>query len=204
MAHTSSQYNILDPKTTEEEPEEQEEAAQAKGIIEQYEILRTWKDLFFGLVLHCVIMFIWLFFRFQKQFRATYVRVVTDIFIEAENEGSSKDEQTHVLSTMLFLPRGLPNRLPIRTVLIRNAYPNNVYAVIGYLLSMWGHNVVLQEVQGRGNSTGHWDAVNEKSDAKITLQWISRQKWFNAEAGVVAAGMSYNGMTAWATADADQ
>jgi uncharacterized protein len=62
-----------------------------------------------------------------------------------------------------------------------------------------GYHVVVQSVRGRFGSEGRWiPFVDEEADGRATLDWISRQPWFNGSLGLF--GSSYVGYTQWAIA----
>jgi alpha/beta superfamily hydrolase len=55
-----------------------------------------------------------------------------------------------------------------------------------------GYHVVVQSVRGRFGSEGRWiPFVDEEADGRATLDWISRQPWFNGSLGLF--GSSYVG-----------
>ena len=69
------------------------------------------------------------------------------------------------------------------------------------LMAERGYHVVAQTVRGRFDSGGEFDPlVNEEPDGRATLDWLSRQPWFNGQ--VATWGSSYVGYTQWAIADA--
>lgn len=62
-----------------------------------------------------------------------------------------------------------------------------------------GYNVVVQSVRGRFRSGGEFvPFVNEAADGRVTLEWLSRQPWFNGALGLW--GASYVGYVQWAVA----
>ncbi len=64
-----------------------------------------------------------------------------------------------------------------------------------------GYHVVVQSVRGRFLSDGEFDPfVNEAHDGTATIDWISRQEWFNGTLGLW--GPSYLGYVQWAVAAA--
>lgn len=59
-----------------------------------------------------------------------------------------------------------------------------------------GYAVVLQDVRGRGHSTGSFrQLLQEENDTADTLSWMERQPWFDGRAGLF--GGSYPGIAAW-------
>ena len=62
-----------------------------------------------------------------------------------------------------------------------------------------GYHVIVQSMRGRFGSEGRWvPFVNEATDGRATLDWISRQAWFNGSLGTF--GSSYPGYAQWAVA----
>lgn len=78
------------------------------------------------------------------------------------------------------------------------------YGRAGEILSIeWlakrGYVVIAQDVRGRGASTGDFfPLVNEMTDGKATLDWISQQQWCNGKVGMI--GGSYGGFVQWSAA----
>ncbi|MGI8855820.1 MAG: CocE/NonD family hydrolase [Thermomicrobiales bacterium] len=62
-----------------------------------------------------------------------------------------------------------------------------------------GYAVVVQDVRGRFESEGRFDAfVNERQDGYDTLEWLAAQPWCNGDVGMF--GGSYVGLTQWQAA----
>jgi putative CocE/NonD family hydrolase len=62
-----------------------------------------------------------------------------------------------------------------------------------------GYAVVVQDVRGRFESEGRFDAfVNERQDGYDTLEWLAAQPWCNGNVGMF--GGSYVGLTQWQAA----
>ncbi len=59
--------------------------------------------------------------------------------------------------------------------------------------------MVVQDVRGRGESTGVFDCIHDEEDAQATLEWITSQPWFSPEHGIGCLGMSYNGYCLYST-----
>lgn len=103
-----------------------------------------------------------------------------------------------------FSPRG-DGDFP--TILIRTPYGRSgEIGAFGLLQSVaftiWagcGYHVVVQGTRGRFRSGGAFDPfVHETDDGRATIDWISRQPWFNGSLGLW--GLSYLGYTQWAVA----
>ena len=93
-----------------------------------------------------------------------------------------------------YRPRS-PGRFP--TVLVRTPYDRK-NAVTGFLLRLLakrGYNVVAQDVRGRFDSEGEFDAfAGEDADGRATMDWVSVQPWFDGSLGMW--GLSYLGLRA--------
>lgn len=88
------------------------------------------------------------------------------------------------------------------TILIRTPYHRLVGAAlfwVGPRFAERGYHVIVQDVRGRFESTGLFEPfVNEVADGCATLDWITRQAWFNGVLGMW--GQSYLGYVQWAIA----
>jgi hypothetical protein len=91
------------------------------------------------------------------------------------------------------------------TVLIRTPYgigwapPLFLIPLLSGFLARRGYNVVLQDTRGRYASEGSfYPFVHEADDGSDTLEWISKQPWFDGRLGMW--GASYFGYTQWAVA----
>jgi putative CocE/NonD family hydrolase len=97
---------------------------------------------------------------------------------------------------------------PYPTVLIRTPYGRGLEApgfnglgmiVAAQAFASRGFAVVVQTVRGRFDSDGVFDPrVNEPSDGRATMQWITAQPWFGGSLGLW--GQSYLGFVQWAVA----
>jgi len=91
------------------------------------------------------------------------------------------------------------------TILVRIPYTANLYNSyrIDLISRIWaehGFNVVMQGTRGRGHSEGEYYPFKyEGADGLVTLEWISKQPWFNGRLGMW--GGSYFGYTQWVLAD---
>lgn len=93
------------------------------------------------------------------------------------------------------------------TVLIRSPYGRGRDAFpFGWLMIFLaqrfaerGYHVVVQTARGQFDSGGRFEPyVNEKEDGLATIDWITRQPWFNGVLGTW--GPSYLGLVQWAVA----
>jgi predicted acyl esterase len=104
------------------------------------------------------------------------------------------------LSTDLYLPTATT---PAPTVLIRTPYDKGARAGFKPRLAMYladcGYAVVVQDVRGRGRSSGTPSPyVHEAPDGYDAIEWIVRQPWSNGAVGMV--GGSYAALAQWAAA----
>ena len=104
------------------------------------------------------------------------------------------------LATDIYLPAGLG---PWPTVLIKTPYDKGARS--GYkpqmaiFLADRGYATVVQDVRGRGRSTGAAvPLVHETLDGYDTIDWIIGRPWSNGNVGMV--GGSYCALTQWAAA----
>ena len=66
-------------------------------------------------------------------------------------------------------------------------------------LARAGWAVVFQDVRGRWDSKGTFDAVRQElDDGAAAVEWCAQQRWSNGS--VAMAGASYNGWTQWSAA----
>lgn len=88
---------------------------------------------------------------------------------------------------------------PFPTILIRTPYGRRAIAIFARCFAEHGYHVIVQDVRGRFDSEGVYDPfINEASDGKATLQWLSERRWFNGALGTW--GLSYLGYVQWAMA----
>ena len=89
----------------------------------------------------------------------------------------------------------------VPTILVRVPYTrtfSNSYKadLVGRIWSEQGYTVVFQGVRGRGGSGGnYYPFLNEEKDGIETLEWLSKQEWFDGRLGMW--GGSYFGYTQW-------
>ena len=101
------------------------------------------------------------------------------------------------LDTNIYHPNGV-GRYP--TILLRTPYGKGDDLPLGYLSFIrHGYAVVMQDVRGRYQSEGVFDALEQEGpDGYDTLAWISRQPWSDGKAGMI--GGSYLGIAQWKVA----
>jgi predicted acyl esterase len=108
------------------------------------------------------------------------------------------------LFTRIYTPSSIPEGgLP--TVLRRTPYAfpesEQFYDDQGAFFAAQGFVYIVQDIRGRGRSTGTFETGNvliEKQDGFDTCEWIVRQAWSNGKIGTF--GGSYSGYTSVVTA----
>lgn len=101
------------------------------------------------------------------------------------------------LATDLYLPRHRQG--PVPAVLIRTPYNREDGAAGWFRYVHRGYAVVIQDVRGKGDSSGEWvPHRHEMEDGDTTLSWIAAQDWCDGRIGT--AGGSYLGYVQWAMA----
>lgn len=91
-----------------------------------------------------------------------------------------------------------PGRGPFPTLLMRQPYGRAVASTVVYAQPAWfaaqGYNVVIQDVRGRGGSTGRFYPFrHEGPDGAATLEWLARRPECDGRLGMY--GFSYQGIT---------
>lgn len=94
---------------------------------------------------------------------------------------------------------------PHPTLLMRQPYGRDIASTVVYAHPVWfarhGYNVVIQDVRGRGDSTGDFYPFrNEQQDGAETIAWLRTLPESNGKIGMY--GFSYQGMTQWLVAAA--
>jgi uncharacterized protein len=94
---------------------------------------------------------------------------------------------------------------PHPTLLMRQPYGRDIASTVVYTHPVWfarhGYNVVIQDVRGRGDSTGDFYPFrNEQRDGAETIAWLRTLPESNGKIGMY--GFSYQGMTQWLAAAA--
>jgi uncharacterized protein len=120
-------------------------------------------------------------------------RVETDVMVPM------RDGVT--LATDLWIPDGEDPKpaLLVRLPYGKNLFPSMPFMANTLFLLESGYCVVWQDCRGTSRSNGvfvpHRD---DPSDGADTVEWIGRQSWCDGNVGMY--GLSYLGMTQWATA----
>ena len=83
-------------------------------------------------------------------------------------------------------------------LLMRQPYGRRIASTVAYAHPEWyaarGYIVVIQDVRGRGSSSGYFDPfVNELNDGWDTLEWLSKLPKTTGEVGMY--GFSYQGVS---------
>ena len=83
-------------------------------------------------------------------------------------------------------------------LLMRQPYGRQIASTIVYAHPLWyaahGYIVVIQDVRGRGSSTGEFRLfAHEREDGEDTISWLSQLEGSTGEVGMY--GFSYQGMT---------
>ena len=101
------------------------------------------------------------------------------------------------LATDVYLPANRSG--PVPALLIRTPY-NREEGAQGWLRYVHrGYALVIQDVRGKGDSTGAWVPHSyEVEDGTDTLEWLAAQEWCDGSVGT--AGGSYLGYVQWAMA----
>lgn len=108
--------------------------------------------------------------------------------------------------TILYSDHYYPaTRGPHPTLLMRQPYGRDIASTVVYAHPVWfarhGYNVVIQDVRGRGDSTGEFYPFrNEQQDGVETIAWLRTLPECNGKIGMY--GFSYQGMTQWLAAAA--
>jgi putative CocE/NonD family hydrolase len=94
---------------------------------------------------------------------------------------------------------------PHPTLLMRQPYGRDIASTVVYAHPIWfarhGYNVVIQDVRGRGDSTGSFYPFRyEQQDGAETIAWLRTLPESNGKIGMY--GFSYQGMTQWLAASA--
>ncbi|HSH35503.1 CocE/NonD family hydrolase, partial [Schnuerera sp.] len=101
------------------------------------------------------------------------------------------------LSTNVFLPKGLNEKLPV--ILVRTPYGKELFLQHHLKYVQRGYALVIQDVRGRNESEGRWlPMYYEADDGDDTANWIANQSWCNQKIGMI--GGSYGGYVQWALA----
>jgi len=96
---------------------------------------------------------------------------------------------------------------PWPTLLMRQPYGRAIASTVVYAHPHWyashGYAVVVQDVRGRGDSSGAFGGFpQEADDGTASLAWLRSQSWCNGRIGCY--GFSYQGLTQLLWRDPDQ
>lgn len=99
------------------------------------------------------------------------------------------------LATDVYVPKNIYKKKgKAPTILVRLPYWKNSLAILGYAYAAYGYVVVMQDTRGCAHSGGfNFFLQTERDDGMATLEWISRQYWYNEKIGML--GGSYFGLT---------
>ena len=86
---------------------------------------------------------------------------------------------------------------PWPVLLMRQPYGRAIASTVTYAHPRWyashGFAVLVQDVRGRGDSSGHFGGfAQEAADGDRTLLWLRQQPWCNGRIGTY--GFSYQGL----------
>ena len=99
------------------------------------------------------------------------------------------------LATDIYIPKRIfKKKSKCPTILVRLPYWKGNLSIIGYAYAAYGFVAVIQDIRGTGHSSGfNYYLFTERDDGLETLEWISKQYWYNGKIGM--AGASYFGIT---------
>jgi len=99
------------------------------------------------------------------------------------------------LATDIYIPKKVYKKnSKCATILVRLPYWKESLRILGYAYAAYGFVAILQDIRGTGHSDGfNYYLFTEREDGMETLEWISKQYWYNGKIGMT--GGSYFGMT---------
>ena len=99
------------------------------------------------------------------------------------------------LATDIYVPKTIhKKKSKCPTILVRLPYWKDSMSIIGYAYAIFGFVTIIQDIRGTGHSNGfNYYLFTEREDGLETLEWISKQYWYNGKIGM--AGASYFGIT---------
>lgn len=105
-----------------------------------------------------------------------------------------------ILEADIYRPREAG---PLPVLLMRQPYGRDIASTVTYappaVLARAGYQVIIQDVRGRGGSTGQFDAFQqEATDGAETVEWAAQLPGSNGRVGMY--GFSYQGYTQLAAA----
>ncbi|MFX1296660.1 MAG: CocE/NonD family hydrolase [Promethearchaeota archaeon] len=99
------------------------------------------------------------------------------------------------LATDIYVPKEIfKKKSKCPTILVRLPYWKNSLCFLGYAYAAYGFVAIIQDIRGTGHSDGfNYYLFTERDDGLETLEWISKQYWYNGKIGM--GGASYFGIT---------
>ncbi len=99
------------------------------------------------------------------------------------------------LATDIYVPKEVfKKKSKCPTILVRLPYWKNSLCILGYAYAAYGFVAIIQDIRGTGHSDGfNYYLFTEREDGLETLEWISKQYWYNGKIGMT--GASYFGIT---------
>ncbi|MFX0139050.1 MAG: CocE/NonD family hydrolase [Candidatus Hodarchaeota archaeon] len=99
------------------------------------------------------------------------------------------------LATDVYVPKEVfKKKSKCPTILVRLPYWKDSLCILGYAYAAYGFVAIIQDIRGTGHSDGfNYYLLTEREDGLETLEWISKQYWYNGKIGMV--GASYFGIT---------
>jgi len=99
------------------------------------------------------------------------------------------------LATDIYVPKEVfKKKSKCPTMLVRLPYWKESLSILGYVYASYGFVTLIQDIRGTGHSDGfNYYLFTEREDGLETLEWISKQYWYNGKIGM--AGGSYFGIT---------
>ena len=99
------------------------------------------------------------------------------------------------LATDVYVPKRVYEKnSKCPTILVRLPYWKDTMSILGYTYAIYGFVTIIQDIRGTGHSSGFNNYLfTEREDGLETLEWISKQYWYNGKVGM--AGASYFGIT---------
>ncbi len=99
------------------------------------------------------------------------------------------------LATDVYVPKNVfKKKSKCPTILVRLPYWKDSMSILGYVYAGFGFVTIIQDIRGTSHSSGfNYYLFTERGDGLETLEWISKQYWYNGKIGM--AGASYFGIT---------
>ena len=99
------------------------------------------------------------------------------------------------LATDIYVPKKIfKKKGKCATILVRLPYWKDSFSMLGYAYAAYGFVAIIQDIRGTCHSDGfNYYLFTEREDGLETLEWITKQYWYNGKIGM--AGASYFGIT---------